>query len=689
MLQKGSIAWGEARELPGWWIIIAILGLYLSLRGYHSLDGDQTFRLPLLLHQQDPAAFADDPFVRAFDTFNPHRGSLLVLDAVTRVLGLSGGLFFIFVLTFVATCWAVDRLARGVWPREGGRIVGLVAVGLFLAAKAGNIGTNHLFEAMVLDRLMALALGWVAMAALVIEPRSGHWRAAVAIAAATLVHPSVGLQLALVLAASVFAWGLVGTRAEMSASSALGCVILLALAVGPGLLLNLGSGRSIQGDMPADVFWLLSVELQSPQHMLPHLWRMPQWLAAGAYLALAALALFGSRPLCSADPDRDENRSFDLALGSPARLRLGLTLAVILIALGIAWYAIEVRHLVSVTVFQPFRMATVARGMALMLVSGRLVNLWRSGTGSGRLRAVMIATAFTSDWLLVVTAFAELAVSAVEAVRVRLPFAKTWGVADLAVLLVMLALGFNFLAHHDTEYGHIPLLGAFVTALVIQGFTRWRGFTISPGSPRSWSMTPAWRSAPLVAAWIVPLASLLAAAVPLDHRLAADPFVRGLIARCRFAAVPADDIERLGLWCREHIPTNARLVGPPGPKTLRLWSRRSVAFSRSASPYDSAGLADWFTRFQDHVNFRGDPADFVRSYVKDRHGFEGRYQAQSDADRAALAQRQGADYVVAAAPVARKNAAPSTTSSPFELLHVEGRYAVYRVKPELLVQRQR
>ena len=53
-----------------------LLGLYLTLRGYHSFDGDQAYRLPLLLHRQDPQLFADDPFVRAFDAFNPHRGSL-------------------------------------------------------------------------------------------------------------------------------------------------------------------------------------------------------------------------------------------------------------------------------------------------------------------------------------------------------------------------------------------------------------------------------------------------------------------------------------------------------------------------------------------------------------------------------------------------------------------------------------
>ena len=191
-------------------------------------------------------------------------------------------------------------------------------------------------------------------------------------------------------------------------------------------------------------------------------------------------------------------------------------------------------------------------------------------------------------------------------------------------------------------------------------------------------------------AWIIPLASLLAAAVPLDHAAARHPLVRGLINRCRFAAVPADDIERLGLWCRDHTPATARFIGPPGPKTFRLWSRRSLAFNRAASPYHADGLADWFARFQDHVDFHGSPAEFVRSYVGDRHGFEARYQAQSDADRAALALRQGATYVVAAAPSDRNRDTQSQPSAgPLDLLHVEGRYAVYRVNPELLVQRQR
>jgi len=768
------------------------------LRGYHSFDGDQAYRLPLLLHQQDPRVYAGDPFVQAFEAFNPHRGSLMVLDVVTRPLGLSAGLFTIFVLTFGATCLGVDRLTRVVWPNAGSN-VGLVAVGLVLVAKAGNIGTNHLFEAMVLDRLTAFAMGWLALASVVADPARGRTPALAAIALATLVHPSVGLQLAIVLGASWTVWSLLGRWMEVGIRTAILGVVGLAVAVVPGLAVNLAPGSSLLGDMPIHDFWLLTAKLQSPQHMLPHLWRMPQWLAWACYLALTALAIAGARK-------RPE--PFPIGHRSPARLRLTAVLAIILLWLGAAWYAIEVRHQVRVTVFQPFRMATVARGIALVLVAGRLVVLWRSGGWLGRLRATLIPVAFGGDWLLVVVTLAELTVSAVEVIRSRVveicwavekvvfrylrahhdsvarifpPFArggqggwsrhdqppglpmlspsqsfcipltrreesvsiskapapppltppsqggerdrslapsfdcapqkhasrnrpsstvntnfspvppdppserggkliaphqKNWSVIDATAWFGMLALGFNFLARHDTEFGNRTLLAALSVGLIV-------GYLGRRQDPVSWldSLTQAWTPRRLRVAfgltWVVPLAALLAAATPLDHPASRHPLVRSLINRCRFAAVPADDVERLALWCRDHTPASARFIGPPGPKTFRLWSLRSLAFNRAASPYNAAGLADWFSRFQEHVNFHGSPTDFVHAYLADRHGFESRYQAQTDTERAALAIRQGATYIVAAAPNAGDR---STDPGPLELLHVEGHYAVYQVK---------
>jgi hypothetical protein len=177
----------------------------------------------------------------------------------------------------------------------------------------------------------------------------------------------------------------------------------------------------------------------------------------------------------------------------------------------------------------------------------------------------------------------------------------------------------------------------------------------------------------------VPALALLAALLPDDGPAAFRAAREALISRCRFLESPTDDVERLALWARSNTPASARFIGPPGPKTFRLWSRREVAFNRASSPYDASGLADWASRFADHVAFDGPPSAFARAYLADRHALERRYQQMSDLDRAALARRQGADHVLAAAPGPDSEVDPDP-DSPLELLRVDGRYAIYRLR---------
>ena len=645
----------SASEPARWLGYCLILGLYFTLRGYHSLDGDQAYRLPLLLHRLDPAVYAADPFVRALDTFNPHRGSLLVLGWVTGLLGLAAGLLGVFIVMFLATCQGIDRLARQTWTGSGPAAqVGWVAITLVLMARAGNIGTNHLFEAMVLDRLMALALGWLALAAVVSQPEHGWWRAAIALALAAVVHPSLGLQLALMVMGSWTVWALLGGQAAVGWTLALRGVIATGLSVLPGLVLNLAPGASLlQGLPPAD-FWTLAIELQSPQHMLPHLWRMPQWLAWGAYLVLAVLAL---------------------GRWARARVRLVAMLTVTVVGLGAAWVAIEWLHQPRITVFQPFRMATVARGLALVLVAGRLVELWHRGDWLARVRSVLIAVALAGDWMLVVVTIVEAGTTLVEALGISRR-------GSHVIFAGLMACGLCFLSRHDTESGHWPILVVLIGGLTVPFCRRLVQPRFRDQADLRWAM---------VFAWAIPTLALGAGLIPADHPVARSPLVRGLIARCRFAAVPIDDIERLAAWCREHTPGSARFIGPPGPKTFRLWSRRSLAFNRAGSPYHAAGLADWFARFQDHVDIHRSPQQFVRKYLSDRHALEARYDELSDAKRAELAFRQGADHAIALAPGAPRSVPDSTSvrDSPLLLLHREGRFAVYRIRPEMLSQLQR
>jgi hypothetical protein len=505
---------------------------------------------------------------------------------------------------------------------------------------------------MLLDRLVGFALGWLALAWAVGRPERGLWRGAIAIGLAALVHPSVGLQLAMLLGASWVAWALAARATAVDGRRAALGLLALGLSLLPWGVLYVGQSARLCPGLPAEEFRLLSVELQSPQHMLPHLWRRPQWLAFGCYPILALLAL--GRPWRSVG---NASRPWPAA-----RTRLALLMAVNLAGLVLAWFAVEVLGDLRVTLFQPFRMATMFRGLALVAASGRIVRLWNGGRLLDRARAALLAVGLSGDWMLVVATAVDVASTGIEAARarglLRVGPALSWGVFG-----VTLALGLIFLARHDTESGHVPLLATMLALVVLPRVLRGR----APGWNRG---RLAWA---LALTWALPMAALLAANLAAPRASWAAP----LIERCRFAAVPTDDIERLAVWCRAHTPAEARFIGPPGPKTFRLWSLRSLAFNRAASPYHAAGLADWAARFRDHVGFDGTTAAMVRAYQADRHGLERRYQALGDDGRAALAIRQGARYVIAAPPIDRPRPG---VEGPLELLHVEGRYAVYRVR---------
>jgi hypothetical protein len=391
-------------------------------------------------------------------------------------------------------------------------------------------------------------------------------------------------------------------------------------------------------------------------------------------------------------------------------------LALVLVWLGGAWVATEMLQHLRITIFQPLRMATVARGLALVLIAGRLVDLWDQGGWLARVRSVLIGVALTGDWMLVVVTLAEAGAALAEAIAyrlswnripilslnnehiIKLEFYPTERVRRVAILgrtspallafACFMAYGLYFLSRHDTERGHWPILLVLLGGLVVRSVER-QGLSCQSLALLG-RTSPALRWA-MALSWAVPILALVAGMIPADHPVARMSLVHGLVARCRFAAVPIDDIERLALWCREHTPATARFIGPPGPKTFRLWSRRSLAFNRAGSPYHAAGLADWFARFQDHVDVHTPPSLFVRDYLADRHRLEARYDWLSDNQRAALALRQGADHVIAPAPRNRSSGGDSSPSpaSPLELLHTEGRYAVYRVRSDLLSQRQR
>lgn len=626
----------ERRPLPFWAGCVGAFGLYLTLRGYRSFEGDQAYRLPLLLHQRDPTLYADDPFVRACEQFNPHSAYLALLDMLGRAISLPGALFLLMVVSFGLACWGLGRLSRSI-SREGrGTTGGLVTIGLLLATRAGNIGTNQLFEPILVERLLVFGLGWVALATAIVEPRRSTLISPILLGVGAIVHPSLGLLLAGLLGASWTAWALGGARGGFGWREwgrGVGC---LAVALTPWLLVHgLRSGGVLDG-LPEDEFRLLSFEIQGPQHMLPHLWRMPQWLAWACFPVMAGLGWKAIRGT------------------GEVRWRFASLLGVCLAMLAVAWWAIEPLGSLKATLLQPFRLATVARGLCLVVVSARLVELGRDGGRWGRVRAFVVAAGLTGDWSMVIATATELAWEVV-GWGGRWP-SKAWLAAWPAAVM---AAGLLFLSRHDTESGHWPLMAASGLGAL---WPLKRRLDWTPRRVR-WAVT---------GSWAYPLAAWVAAFAPAGE----DGFTSKLVERCRFVPRPSDDLERLAEWCRWNTDEHARFIGPPGPKSFRLWSRRAVAFNRAASPYHAAGLADWAERFRAHVGFVGTNEELALAYQRDRHGLESGYDRLTADELVALAESQGADHVL----VSRSAASRISGHDALRPLRAEGRYAVFRVE---------
>ena len=137
---------------------------------------------------------------------------------------------------------------------------------------------------------------------------------------------------------------------------------------------------------------------------------------------------------------------------------------------------------------------------------------------AGPVRAIVMAVAFGGDWLLVVVTLAELTVSAVAAFEAAFGASRSWNAIDAAAWLGDARPGSQFPGSSRHGIWKQNASGG-------SRRRRDRGDSRQPsGNDRhwldawNWTWTPRRMRVVLVVAWLVPLAALLAAAVPLDHR---------------------------------------------------------------------------------------------------------------------------------------------------------------------------
>ncbi len=615
----------DVRAPGGGLLKIAIAaGAVVTIGGYQSRVVDQLYRLPIMARMKDPAMYAADPFVRAFDTFNPHWGYGQTLIAMESLVGESAALFGLYLATLGLTVASLWRIRRWLVPDLPAWSDWLLVV-LFALCRAGNIGTNHLWEDHLLDRQIGYALLWFALAEWIGGERRRAWSIPLAIGATAFIHPGLGV-LAAALWTGVFGAGAILGQTKWRDCARFGLTLTVSML--PWAFVYLPQSKALLAGADPDLFWSLATELQGPQHMRPVHWRASQWWAAGAILAAGAIGFSMCR------------ERFDRASAWRAGLWAGLILAGLLLATVL----IEGGHVLGVALAQPFRLATPVRGLCLIGLTPYLVRLIQNGGVLGAARAGALVLCLRGDRAFTAALCAEFGLIVIDTATTRLANVRLRTNVRLAAWAIAVLFASWWLVRKDTADGETLLLagngaGAAASLLVRRWNARraWKIAWPEAGISRS----RAWRICGY--AWALPIAAAIAGwADPMGE----SRVCQALAARWRIHDIPVSDSERLALAARSILPNDTLVLAPPRDKSFRHWSRRSVVVNVAGSPYQAKALAAWAERLRIVAGEPCDLPDFARKWPENRVPWETHYEKASAESLDAWARRFGASAIV-------------------------------------------
>ncbi len=180
-------------------------------------------------------------------------------------------------------------------------------------------------------------------------------------------------------------------------------------------------------------------------------------------------------------------------------------------------------------------MATVARGICLILIAGHGMRLWQCASRLDILRCVLLTIGLIDDRLWIVVALFETVMTCADLMEdAHSRISQVLNTFGFAVIMA----GAVFLYWHDDDKGYWSLIAATICSLVL-GESLWN-FIMCEDDRRLLLR--------LGLAWALPAAALAAnlvsdSGIPSRAR----PLRRALVKHCRFLEVPSDDVEDLAL----------------------------------------------------------------------------------------------------------------------------------------------
>jgi hypothetical protein len=616
----------SAIYVPGRWLRILIAtGVIMTLGGYESRVIDQCYRLPILEKRLDPSSFPMDPFVDSFTDFNPHQVYVELLSMGAKTVGLSLTLFLLHIVTVAFCISAIWRIRKSLWP-ELPEWSDWLLVSMFALLKAGNLGTNHLWEDHLLDRQIGFTLGWLALAEFLDAGTRKTWAIPILIGAMAMIHPGLGvLSATLWLGTFLIGFGIGMVRLNTFAQFSVSIIA----AMIPWAVIYLPQARVMKLGVEKAEFWALATELQGPQHMRPIYWRESQWLSAGILVVMALMSVKLYRSKCNLESLK----------------KIAIWSSLILFGLLLAVPLIEIFHVLDVALAQPFRLATPLRGLCLIVLLPHLIGLIHQQSLIGMARAFGLLFSMRSDWGFVVASAVELSMIATDfsiasvvskTVRIRFQWLSFLGTGFY---------GISWLIKHDPAESESLLMGGYLTGLAISFLaTKIQSGTGWNLKDQTFQRRPSREFRLAIYSWALPVIALICG---LSDPAGAFRLTQIISSKWRVAEVPLSDSEKVGVWARRNIPEDAMVLIPPRDKSFRYWSRRSVVCNVAGSPYQAKSLKEWALRLKKLAG-KSDLSlmEFARQWPEKRVEFEMGFERLSAADWSALADEFQADTLM-------------------------------------------
>ncbi len=587
-----------ARELAAFSVLAGILATF-TLGYFYGLNNHLETLLPVV-RILDPQFCRGDVVVAGLTAYGPRFYYSWICALAAKSLTLPGAMLALTLVQNVGIALVTGFAARDMYGCRSP--APFIAVILLLSVESIQLGW-----AGMLRQPYAQASNLGLVAAMFSLWQGIRLRPYVATAAAMLagfVHPLVGLETGGV------ALAIGGMSALADASRPVADRRRLALRAVVGLAALALFAAIVWGPAQKDGAlttgeFLAIYGFRASHHVLPSLFRVRDYGFAGAFLAAAVLSWWWGRQ--APGGNREWGRGILIGMGIVLALFFG------------GWLFVEVWPTRLWTALQTFRLVYAMKWFGFLLFAGTIARAWAAPSGWTR----------ALGWLFLLPVglaqpLGTLWAHGLEKVRRVIP--ERWRRLVLPFLAV---LGFSGMAWILSNWPSHRDLPESITLLGILGL--YGLFRARLDRPRRFG---------LAGVWVGALIGLL-----LANRVQPMPGVGRLlkpIAPILALADAKDPLDPLARFCRDHLPPDVLVLGPPDMGRFRLVAERAIlADTKAFAHNDDQALMEWRRRMSACY---GEAQS--RSFFSAVREWDANYRRMDDQRRAELSRQFGATHAV-------------------------------------------